>query len=321
MRAYLFKRIIAMLLTILSLATGLFFLIRLAPGDPASIFIAENLPQEDIISIREDWGLDQSILSQYVSYIGNLATLDFGVSFKHRRPVTEVIGESLLNSVVLLVPSLAIMTILGVVIGAVAGWKRNSIFEKTVVLVSLVGRGMPSFFIGMLLLLFLAYQRSIFPPGGMISPGTFGSTWSLLATLDLWRHLALPSLAVALSGLYGPLLLMRTSIIEFKGEDFVEVLEAKGLRQRRIIFHAARNGMLPVLTSTAITFAFVLDGQVVIEQVFSWPGAGRLIVQSMIDRDYPVLQSMFLLTAVGVVVMNLVADLMYRWFDPRVKYE
>lgn len=321
MSVFILRRLIAMVMTVVAVASLLFFMIRLAPGDPATAFVSENLPQDQIESIRTSWGLDEPLITQYLTYLGNVLTLDFGVSFKNRQPVMSVLGEALLNSAILLVPSLVIMTVLGVVIGAFAGWRRGSAFEKVAVFGSLLGRGMPSFFIGMVLLLLFAYQRSWFPPGGMTSPGQFGSTWSMLFTVDLWRHLALPTIAIAFSGLYGPLLLMRTSIIEFKGEDFVDVLRAKGLPQWRIVRHAARNGILPVLTSTAVTFAFILDGQVVVEQVFSWPGAGRLIVQSMVDRDYPVLQAVFLLTAISVVTANFIADLMYRWLDPRVKLQ
>jgi peptide/nickel transport system permease protein len=319
MRLYLLNRFLFMLLTVYLIATLLFFLIRLAPGDPSTLLVNENLPLEDIQAQRERWGLNESLLKQYASYIINLMTLDFGNSFVTGAPAGPLIYDRVFNSVILLAPALFVMTTTGVVLGAAAGYTRGSRYEQVVVFFSLIGRGMPTFFIGILVLMFFAYQRQWLPAGGMTSPGEFPGRWEMLMSGDLWKHMILPSTAIILTGIYGPLLLMRTSIIEVIGEDFLEVLRAKGLPGWRIAMHATRNAMLPVITSTAITFAFIIDGQVIVEQVFAWPGAGRLIVQSLLDRDYPVLQAAFFLVAVSVVLANLVADLVYGSLDPRVR--
>ena len=315
------KRLALMVLTVYAIASLLFFMLRLAPGDATTLLVAANLPLEDIEAQRAAWGLDEPILSQYLSYLWNLTTLDLGTSFVQQQPVSSILFEAVLNSMMLLIPGLVLMTVLGVILGAAAGWKRGSFYEQFVVFLALLGRGMPTFFIGMVLLMLFAYQRTWLPAGGMTSPGEFPGRFEMLTSFDFWRHMLLPSTAIVLTGIYAPLLLMRTSIIEVLGDDFLEVLRAKGLPGWRIASHAARNALLPVITSTAVTFAFIIDGQVIIEQVFSWPGAGRLIVQSMLNRDYPVLQGAFFLVAISVVFANLVADLLYGYLDPRVRYD
>ena len=321
MRIYLAQRLLMMVITIWAVLTIVFFMIRLIPGDPTTVFVREDMPLEAIRQQRAAWGLDDPLYVQYLRYLGNLATLNFGDSFQQRLPVGDVLWKAVGNTLILLVPATVFMTVLGAVLGAVAGWRRGSRFEASTVVVSLLLRSMPTFFIGMLLLMFFAYNWQWLPPGGMVEPGSFPSFWSMLISPGLWKHLALPTAAVVLHGVYAPMLLMRTSIIEFKGEDFVEVLRAKGLPEREIIRHAARNAILPLITSTAITFALLVDGQVVLEQVFSWPGAGRLVVRAMLDRDYPVLQAAFFLVATSVVVANFIADMLYGYLDPRVRYE
>lgn len=321
MRAYLLKRLLFMAVTVFAIATLLFFMIRLAPGDPTTLLVGENLPLEDIEAQRAKWGLDEPLLQQYFSYVTRLTTFDFGMSFTSRKPAGPILFEAVFNSVILLVPAILIMTVIGIVLGAAAGWRRGSRYEQIVVFLSLLGRGMPTFFIGMLVLMFFAFQRQWLPAGGITSPGEFPGRWEMVTSFDFWKHLILPSVAIIATGFYGPLLLMRTSIIEVLGEDFLEVLRAKGLPGWRIAIHAARNAMLPVITSTAVTFAFIIDGQVIVEQVFAWPGAGRLIVTSMLDRDYPVLQAAFFLVAISVVFANLAADLLYGYLDPRVRLE
>lgn len=321
MRAYLLKRLLFMAVTVFAIATLLFFMIRLAPGDPTTLLVGENLPLEDIQAQRAKWGLDEPLLQQYFSYVTRLTTFDFGMSFTSRKPAGPILFEAVFNSVILLVPAILIMTVIGIVLGAAAGWRRGSRYEQIIVFISLLGRGMPTFFIGMLVLMFFAFQRQWLPAGGITSPGEFPGRWEMVTSFDFWKHLILPSVAIIATGFYGPLLLMRTSIIEVLGEDFLEVLRAKGLPGWRIAIHAARNAMLPVITSTAVTFAFIIDGQVIVEQVFAWPGAGRLIVTSMLDRDYPVLQAAFFLVAISVVFANLAADLLYGYLDPRVRLE
>jgi peptide/nickel transport system permease protein len=321
MRVYLAQRLAMMVLTIWAIITIVFFMIRLVPGDPTTVFVRENLPLEVIKQQRAAWGLDDPLYVQYLRYLRNLITFNFGQSFQQRSPVGDLLWRAVGNTLILLAPGTVLMTVIGAIIGAVAGWRRGSRLEASAVLISLLLRSMPTFFIGMLLLLFFAYQWQILPPGGISPPGTFPSYGEMLLSPDLWKRLILPTAAIVLHGFYAPMLLMRTSIVEFKGEDFVEVLRAKGLSEWRIISHAARNAMPPLITSTAITFALIVDGQVVLEQVFSWPGAGRLVVQAMLDRDYPVLQAAFFLVAISVVVANFIADLLYGTLDPRVRYD
>ncbi len=321
-RGYFLRRLGLSLLTIFFLASVMFALFRLLPGDPTMTVISPALSPEVQEEVKRRFGLDQPILVQYGDYLWSLVTLDFGVSFNRGIDVTRVLGPALANTIVLMLPSLVLAYVLGVGLGALAAWKRNSRFDRTLTAVAMIFRSAPIFWICIIFIAFFAVRLDLFPTGHMRTPGTPPS--SLLSTyfsLDFLHHLLLPMIVMAVYyGCY-PLLVMRTAMLEVLGDDFIDLSKAKGLSERRIVFgHALRASLLPIATSVSLLGAYVVAGSVLVETVFSWPGLGRLMVQAIADSDYPVAQASFLLIAVLVVVGNLVSDLLYGLLDPRVRY-
>ncbi len=321
-RSYFAKRIALALVTILFLASVMFALFRLLPGDPTMTVISPALSPEVQQELRARFGLDQPLLVQYGRYIASLFTLDLGVSFNRGVAVSRILGEALANTIVLMLPSLVLAYLLGVTLGAFAAWKRNSALDRWITAVAMVFRSAPIFWICIIFIAFFAVRLDLFPASHMRTPGTPPA--GLLATyfsLDFLHHLLLPMLVMAIYyGCY-PLLVMRTAMLEVLGDDFIELCKAKGLSERRIVFrHALRASLLPIATSVSLLGAYVVAGSVLVETVFSWPGVGRLMVQAIADSDYPVAQASFLLIAVLVVVGNLVSDVLYGLLDPRVRY-
>jgi len=321
-RGYFLRRIGLSILTIFFLASVMFALFRLLPGDPTMTVISPALSPEVQEEMKRRFGLDQPMMVQYGDYLWSLVTLEFGVSFNRGIAVTAILGPALANTVVLMLPSLMLAYALGVGLGAIAAWKRGSRFDRGVTAVAMIFRASPIFWICIIFIAFFAVRLDLFPTGHMRTPGT--PPTSLLGTyfsLDFLYHLLLPMFVMAIYyGCY-PLLVMRTAMLEVLGDDFIDLSKAKGLSERRIVFrHALRASLLPIATSVSLLGAYVVAGSVLVETVFSWPGLGRLMVQAIADSDYPVAQASFLLIAVLVVVGNLVSDVLYGLLDPRVRY-
>ncbi|MCL5951273.1 MAG: ABC transporter permease [Chloroflexi bacterium] len=322
LKRFLLIRFAATLFTLFAIVTLLFLIVRLVPGDPTQMFINEAVWSDPaaIQRQRELWGLNDPIYIQYLRYLWNLVTFQFGQSFTQGISVRPIIIDKLLNTIVMMGPSVVLMVVLGAVWGAVAGWRRGSRFEQISAIVSLATRAVPSFFLAIIVLMIFSYNLRWFPSGGMVEAGTNLPFLQEIFSLDFLRHLILPTIVLVLRGANESFLLMRTSIIEVKGEDFFETLWAKGLSEPQVIRHAIRNAILPLITYIAVISAFLFEGQVLIETIFAWPGIGRQIVTSLMDHDYPVAQAGFFLTALVVVSMNLVVDVLYGYLDPRVKY-
>lgn len=322
LRRFLLLRFVTSVATLFGIATILFLVVRLMPGDPTNMFIddASWSNPEAMARQRAMWGLDEPMYVQYLRYLKNLLTLDFGKSFIQGRPVRPIILEKVANTFTMMLPALVLMVLLGSVWGSIAGWRRGSRFESGSVVLSLFLRSIPSFFLGVLVLMVFAYRLGWFPSSGMVTPGSNPGFWSRVLSRDFLAHLVLPVFTLVVRGANQSFLLMRTSIIEIKGEDFLETLWAKGLKERQVLRHAVRNALVPLVTYVAVLVAFLFEGQVLIETIFAWPGIGREIVVSLLDHDYPVAQAAFFLTALVVVSMNFVVDVLYGFLDPRVKY-
>jgi peptide/nickel transport system permease protein len=322
MRTYLLRRSVQGLVVIWVLATATFILFRLMPGDPTAVFVNDGMSPAVRAQVLSEFGLDKPLGQQYVVYLANLTHGNFGLSFFYRQPVWSIIGERLLNSVLLIVPAIALGTSLGVVAGAWVGWaRRGSAIERIGVLVATVIRGTPSFVLGVLGLMVFSYWAGWLPNAGMRAPGTAGDSFaSTYLNGDFVWHAILPLFVLALAYFPESLLLMRTAMLETRGEDYLELVKAKGVPERRVLFHAARNSLLPVVTYILNTIGFSIAGIVVVETVFSWPGIGRELTLSVSRLDFPIAQATFLVIAVVVVVLNLIADLVYAALDPRVVY-
>ncbi len=319
---YLVRRIVQATLTIAFILVLNFFLFRLMPGSPERILTRNpNISAETKQALRAKWGLDKPLVpDQFVAYVESTVQGDLGLSFKYRgEPVTEVLGDRVWPTVILFGTGEVIAVIVGLGLGAYAGWKRGGAVDYVGNGVSLVLYSTPYFVIGMFLLVIFATALGWFPTNGMLTVGaTYNSVWARL--WDFGSHLFLPlvTVSIGLIGLYS--ILMRSSIIETLAEDYVQTARAKGLRDGRVLrAHALPNALLPAVTIVALQLGYVIGGAITAEIVFNWPGLGTLTVDALAARDYPVLQGIFLLLAISVVLANLGADIIYGYLDPRVR--
>jgi peptide/nickel transport system permease protein len=318
-RRYLLRRCLQTLFILWALLTILFFLFRLMPGDPVGILVSADLTAEAKAALRAAWGLDRPLAEQYVRYVGNLLSGDFGLSFQHRLPVWQVLGEKVVNTLVLMVPATILGILLGVLGGLYFGWRRSSGLGQLGVLLPPVIRAMPVFWLGVLLLMAFSYTLRLFPNGGMRSLGSPPGGWAAtFLSLDFLWHLSLPLLCTVITSIPEPMLIMRTSLLETRGEDFLELVTAKGVKESVVLRHAARNSLLPVVTWVFHMFGYAMSGTVLVEVVFAWPGLGRELVSAVNAYDYPLCQAAFFLISVIVLGLNLVNDLVYGLLDPRV---
>ena len=306
-----------------------FLLFRVLPGDPARAGLRDpRLSPEAVAALTERFGLDKPVFleldggnpldSQYFAYLGALSRFDLGVSYAEREaPVIELIGDALVNTLWLVLPADLLAIGLGALLGLVAGWKRGRPLDVGALTFSLFMWSLPTFFLGIILLVFGASWLGL-PTAGRVTIGVeYASFWDQL--VDIGSHLLLPTLTFTLVLLGEYMLIMRSSVLDVFSEDYILTAKAKGLSTFRIIKdHALRNAMLPMVTLIALNLGFTVAGAIQVETVFSWPGLGQLTVEAVSERDYPVLQGAFLIIAISVVIANLAAELVYGWLDPRV---
>lgn len=314
---------LAQLLFVLwAVATILFLMFRLMPGNPLAAYIDPTFTEEQQAILMAQFGLDRPLYEQYLIYVWNLVQGELGDSFFYRAPVADLIWSVFPNTIVLTLTALVVAYVFGVLGGALIATKRGTWLEGVAIPAVLTTRAAPEFWMGMILLAVFSFGLGWFPAGGAVSPGaTFDSELDRYVSADFLHHLVLPAvtLAIYLQGL--PLLLMRSNMLDVLGEDFVTMARIKGLSKWTVVVrHAARNALLPVVTTFALGIGYAVAGNVVIETVFSWPGLGRLLVQAVSASDYPLAQGAFLLIAFVMILMNAVADLMYGILDPRVAH-
>ncbi|MEW7009079.1 ABC transporter permease [Lentilitoribacter sp. EG35] len=323
MGKYLLTRLFHMFLTLIAMLVLMFFLFRLMPGDPTATIISDALYPKAQAAMMEQFGLDKPLHQQFLIYLKNYAQFDFGVSFRTNRSVAELIEGRLMNTIMLILPSMIAAYGLGMIIGAVMAWRRGGKIEFAVVFIATAFQSAPVFWVAMLAILVFSLHLDWFPSGHIVTPGTFPDpTLAMYWSKDFLHHLALPFLVNTAYQICFPLLLMRSSMLGTIGEDFIELARMKGLKERRILFHhAARNSMLPVATTIPMILGWAVAGSVVIETVFSWPGLGLLMIQGVETSDYPVVQAAFFLIAVLTVLGTFAADLLYGLLDPRIVYD
>lgn len=322
MGRYILRRLLHMAITFFAMLTLMFFLFRLLPGDPTATVISPALDPEARAAMRVRFGLDRPLVEQYLVYLGNLARLDFGLSFRTSRPAWEMVELRLVNTLLLILPSMVAAYVIGALGGALMAWHRGSRAEGSLVLAATALQSAPVFWLGMLAILVFSIWLEWFPTGHIVTPGRFTEPgWRMYLTLDFARHLALPFLVNTLYNLCFPLLLMRSTMLATIGEDYVELARMKGLAERRVLYrHAMRNSLLPLATTLPMILGWSVAGSVVIETVFSWPGLGLLMIEGITRSDYPVVQAAFLLIALLTILGTFVADLLYGLLDPRIVY-
>ena len=344
-RRYFAKKVLQAILTVLAIAVLNFALFRLLPGDPINTLLPKgpSATPERKAQLREALGLDLPLWpitvvatpdgprlgefpgsitnNQFVLYLGSLATLELGDSLYARKSVAEVIGGRVGPTLLLVLSAEILALFFGLLIGIRAGWRRGGRFDTVSINLSLVLYAVPLFWLGMLLLYFFATSNGLnwFPSQQMVTPGkVFDGPVELW--LDIASHLVLPAVTLALGLLAGYALIMRSSLLDTLSEDYITTARAKGLKENTVLRrHAIPNALLPTVTLVALSLGYVLGGAIGVEQVYTWPGMGSLIVDSVARKDYPVLQGVFLLITVSVVIANFLADMVYGMLDPRVR--
>jgi peptide/nickel transport system permease protein len=317
-RAYLLRKVLHAVATLAFVLTFNFVLFR-AIGDPVELLTHSTLhldPAEKA-ALRDELGIDDPLPFQFVNYVGDSLRGEFGYSFITGRPVIESVAEKVWPTILLVGTSTVLSTLFGVLIGIRGAWRRGSAFDTGSLLGSLTLYAMPEGWLGMLLLIFFAGMLGWFPAGGIESTEHFTG---LTHVVDVVKHLFLPCLTLTLGYLGEFAIIMRSSLLEVMGEDFIQTARAKGVRDKDVRRrHAVPNALLPTFTLAFYSIGFILGGAVLIEEVYSWPGLGQLTYAAIESLDYPVIQAVFLLSSATVILFNLLADIMYGYLDPRVK--
>lgn len=305
---------------LLAAATLTFTLPRLMPGDPVLLLLGEDaalLPAADLQEAKEEAGLDRPLPAQYVGYLADLVTGDLGHSYRWRRPVSQLLAERLPWTLLLLGSAAVTSTLLGVATGLISAWRRRRRPDAGTLAGFIVLESVPSFWLGLLLLVAFAANLGWFPIFGATTAGGNAEGWAYVT--DVARHLALPLATLTLASVGGMYLITRYALIQAINQDFVDVARAKGLRETTIaVRHALPAASLPIVTTLFLRLGFLAGGTVVVETVFSYPGVGRLMFEAALGRDHPVLQGGFVVLAFCVIAANLAADLTYPLLDPRV---
>lgn len=317
---YLFKRTAYNLLILVLIAVVNFIIFRLIPADPVSIFAGGRfLRPNQIAALVKLYGLNKPLWEQFADYMVAMYSFNFGYSFQTSDTVWNGISPRLFPTLILIGGSTVISIVIGLLIGVVSAARRGGVFDAGVQAISLFTYALPAFWLGYIFLLFFFVQLHWFPGFGFVNADLqFGS---IAYITDLLWHLTLPTLTLVLITVGGWALLMRNSLLEVLTEDYIVTARAKGLPERTVLYkHAARNALLPVVTQVALTFGFVLSGAVLTETVFTWNGLGTYIFHAVVQLDYPVLQAVFFLIAITVVVANFIADVVYGFLDPRIRY-
>jgi peptide/nickel transport system permease protein len=290
--------------------------LRLAPGDPVLLlFGAGNLRADEIAALRTAYGLDQPLPVQYLSWLGHILTGDFGRSFLYKRPVVEMIQASLPNTLVLAGLALVVTVAVGVPLGVLAARYRGSLLDQAIRILGVAGHAVPAFWFGLLWILILAVQFRLFPVGGMLTVGK--DTFDIP---DRLAHLAGPVVTLSLAGIANYSRYMRTETLEVLSQDYVRTARAKGLRENLVLFvHALRNALLPLVTALGSQIAFLVSGAVVIEQVFAWPGMGRMTYEAARSKDYPIVMAVVVIASAVLLLSYIARDIAYGLVDPRVR--
>jgi len=313
-------KISAAVITIFAIVCFNFVLFRLVPGDPVRLLFGDpRAGPKRIAEMRELFGLTGSLWDQFVAYLRQLFLHgDLGLSFVHRVPVMEVIIDRVPQTILLIVTGLIIAVVLGTMLGAIAGWRTGTKFDSIIITVSLGFYAIPAFILGILLMMIFSFGLGLFPVGGMTTMGEGYTGWAYVGDV-LW-HMFLPCGAIVIWYIGEYVILTRSAMQDVLGQDYITLARAKGIKESAVLRrHALRNAILPVVTITGINLAFAVAGVIEAETVFRWPGVGRLLYESVMSRDYPVLQGLFLMFAVAIVVANLGVDLIYGYIDPRIK--
>jgi len=318
MGRFILRRLAQAIPTLFGITLLSFVLMRLSPSDPVSLMVAgaSDLSTEDITAIRQSYGLDQPLPLQYLSWLTHVLVGDFGQSFLFKRPVIQMIAAALPNTLLLASFALVLALSIGVPLGVLAAHYRGTVLDQVIRVFGVAGHAIPGFWFALLFILVLSVDFRVFPVGGMQSIGK--DPWDLG---DRLSHLIGPALALSLGGIANYSRYMRTEMLEVLGQDFVRTAYAKGLYQHSVLFiHALRNALLPLITALGGLLATLVSGAVVIEQVFAWPGMGRMTYEAARSKDYPIVMAVVLISSALLLLSYIIRDIAYGVADPRVRH-
>lgn len=303
---YIIRRLISTIPVLFGISLMLFFLLRALPGDPAQVIAGELATQKEVELIRHQLGLDEPVYVQYAKFLSRIVRFDLGTSTRTQYPVIKEIAPRLLNTVILAVAATILACLLGIPAGIVAAVKPYTTMDMVVTALALFGMSMPAFWLGLMLIIIFSVKLKLLPVGG-----SGGFVYLILPAITLAAYL-LASIARN----------TRSAMMEVLAQDYITTARSKGVREKMVILrHALKNSFIPVITVIGLQFGSLLGGTVLTETVFAWPGLGRLLVSSMLARDYPVIQGAILIFALLFVLTNIIVDMLYAYFDPRVRYE
>ena len=319
MTGFLLRRLAASLLLLFLVATGTFFLVRLAPGDPTDLFEGKRITREQREHLHRLYGLDRPLGEQYARWLGALVRGDLGISLSQQRPVATAIAEAFPATLLLATAAVVVEYGAALLLGIAAARRRGGWADQAIRIGSMIFYSQPAFWMGLMLILLFAYVWRVLPASHMHSIDTDLMSPAGRA-LDLLRHLILPALTIGLYNAGSTLRFVRGSLIEILGMDYIRTARAKGLSERRVLWvHGLRNALTPLLQLFALSFPALLNGSLLTEIVFAWPGLGRLTFGAILSRDYPLILGLTLFGTALVVLGNLLADLLHAAVDPRVR--
>lgn len=320
MARFVLHRLLQAIPILFGITLIVFFVIRLAPGDPFSGMIDPRIDPAQIEAARERLGLNAPLYVQYLRWLGELIRGNLGWSVRHQLPVTEIIAQRLPATLLLGLATQILVWVVAIPVGIVAATRKGRWLDHLLTGLTFAGLAMPSFFIGLLLLRTFALQWGWLPSTGMVTAGVRLTGWAYY--WDVARHLALPAITLGVISMAGLTRYVRSGMLEVLRQDFVRVARAKGLSERVVTFrHALRNALIPVVTIIGLDLPVLVGGAIIVESIFTWPGMGRLGYTALLERDYPVLMAMNLMFALLTLAGSLIADIGYAVVDPRVRYD
>ena len=313
MGKYIIKRILGLIPVLLLVSIFSYFIIQAAPGDPVDNYVRPGMTQEQIEAVKEEYGLNGNIVEQYLNWLKHVLQGDLGTSIYKHRPVTEMIAERLPATLMMMGAALLISIVVSIPLGLWAGLHKNKLVDKIISVITYLGISIPPFWFAMILVLFFALELHWFPTGGM-------RTVNVETTADLLWHLVLPSIVLSLNNMATFTKYIRSNTISQLEEDYVVTAISKGTSKNKVLFkHVLKNCLLPIITLVGINIAGLVCGSFVIENVFSWPGIGRLAMEAVGNRDYPVIMGYTMFSCLILITGNLIADVLYAVADPRIR--
>ncbi|MGP4105519.1 ABC transporter permease [Virgibacillus sp. L01] len=334
MLKYIVRRLFMLIPVLIGVSILTFSLIHLIPGDPARSMLGDKATEAQLESLQEELGLNDPYIVQYGRFLGDIVQGDLGTSIQSKEDIALQLIHKLPATIELTIFAMILAVVVGIVAGVIAAVKQYSWFDNISMTGALFGVSMPIFWLGLMMILVFSVQLQLLPPSGRMSSSIELNTitnfflldsiltWNWTAFKDVFFHLLMPGIALGTIPMAIIARMTRSSMLEVMKQDYIRTADAKGLKKHLVIFqHALKNAFLPVLTVIGLQFGLLLGGAVLTETIFSWPGVGRYVYLAVLGRDYPVVQSTILIIAIIFVMVNLLTDLLYKYFDPRIKYE